>query len=205
MDNAPPCFSKAFFNPYRCDKSWKERFMYLHPGVEAYLRQVLFVGLRRNGVNYQEAREFVYENRLVEQFPDHFKTLFGIDWMGFIQPDALLCTLWDLYRKQTKPVRHRVFHGLRSYDEEFFRMCYAIDLSFVESLSKYLFLHYQHDFLPPLKDLMLPRVGKNGVPPSTVIKKFSAGTKPRYSDTEDDFRQFKLLLSEIGIYSEEGV
>ena len=202
MDHTP-CFSKPFFNPYRSGETWKERFMFLHPALEAYLRQILFVGLRRKGVNYADARRFVYENRLVENFPEHFKTLSGLDWATFIQPNPRLGALWDLYKKQTNLVRHRVFHGLRSYDEAFFRLCYLIDLRLIDTLCQHLLDHFQHDFLPPLKDLDLPRVGKTGVSPNTVIKKFLTGTRPRYSDSEDDMQQLRAFLSGLGISTDE--
>ncbi len=200
MNNFPSCFQKAFFNDFRHTGSWKDRFMYIHPGVEAYLRQILFVGLRRHGVNYADATKFVYENRLVEGFTTHFPVLFNSDWNVFIQPSPTLSLLWDLYENETQPVRNRVFHGMRDYSDELFQLCYSIDIGLIEAISHHLNGQFQHDFLPPLKSLNLPRVGRHGVTGTSILGRLRRGRSPRYSSTPAELAQLRQDLRGITIY-----
>ncbi len=174
--------------------------MNLHPGVEAYLRQILFIGLRQHRVNYLNARRCVYDYRVVEDFTAHFQALFGHAWNTFIQPNAKLALLWNLFNDQTKPIRNRVFHGMRDYHDDMFQLCYSIDLGLIEEIGTQLVSHYQHDFLPPLKSLGLPRVGKQGVAPNQILNSLRSGKSPRYSDSAAEIQQLRTNLTGITIY-----
>jgi hypothetical protein len=56
-----------------------------------------------------------------------------------------------------------------------------------------------HDFLPPLKTLGLPRVGKNGVKPSQVLKRLRIGKGPRYSDSPAELEAVRQALAAGGV------
>jgi hypothetical protein len=61
-------FDKPFFNRFRSNGSSRDRFMNIHPGVEAYQKQILFIGLRYKGVGYDNQEGLNKLEKILEDY-----------------------------------------------------------------------------------------------------------------------------------------
>lgn len=106
-------------------------FLKIHSASEALMRRVLFIGLRKNYVRYEDANTFLYNNDVTpgREYGSKFDKLYphGLSFDQIINEDDLLKTIWPLWLKFAKPVRNNVSHGKKSYGDDWYITCIQIN------------------------------------------------------------------------------
>lgn len=112
-------------------------FINIHRGVEAYLRRLLFIGLRLNGVQYKTASEVVCmsysNNRDLIKNTIKLISLNTIALEDLEEQNSDFKALLQLFFEFTSVYRNRVFHGVEGeiYDSLTLQYCYLIDKSLI--------------------------------------------------------------------------
>lgn len=112
-------------------------FIKIHKGVEGYIRRLLFVGLRINGVKYETSLEVInmsYLNnrellkKTIELLTKNTKTL-----TDFESKNNDFKELENLFFDFTSIYRNRVIHGIfeKISDQIVLKHCYYIDMYFI--------------------------------------------------------------------------
>jgi hypothetical protein len=113
-------------------------FIKIHKGVEGYIRRLLFIGLRLNGVKYETASEVInmsYLNnrellkKTVELVTRNTNTL-----TGFENHNSDFKEIINLFFDFTSIYRNRVIHGVYENinDQTILKHCYYIDKYLIE-------------------------------------------------------------------------
>jgi hypothetical protein len=122
-------------------------FVNLHVGIESYLKRLLFIGLRLNGVQYKTATEVVSMTNLqnrqlikktIKLISQNKKTL-----TDFENHNTDFKVILDLFFEFTSVYRNRVVHGVDEiiYDNTILRYCYFIDKCLIREFEMTLISH----------------------------------------------------------------
>jgi hypothetical protein len=191
---------RAKLSPTKQSKS--DHFVTTHAASEAALRRLLFVGMRRKLVTYDNANHWINNHNIIfplkggdgKNFIGYYDALFPKRWDDLLQAEAGLSDLWSLWNGFAKTIRSHRAHAIRRYDDEWFDVALAIDRLFMMRLNKAIdpriggspFKHLKH--LSP----RLPR-GDSTIDVESLLKiKKKAKPRPTISLTDAKSRLANL-------------
>lgn len=162
-------------------------FLTTHAVSEAALRRVLFVGLRRRGVPYKAAQDWMDHHHITfgkargdGKFVAYFDRLFEQDWAATLGAVEGLDELWVLWNDYAKPIRNHLAHALRKYKDDWLDVALSVDRLFMMRLDEAI-----NPVIggTPFADLRLlsPRLsrGDANVTPESVLAIRSANPRPK--------------------------
>ena len=173
-------------------------FLSLHGSTEAVLRQILFAGLRLNGVTYQEARDWLFHNDNTpdkQKYPNLFDRLYSArqaTWSGVIAGVSGLDQAWNLWLNFSKIIRNHISHGIRKYKEEWLIAAIHADQELLIRLDLALAPMLGGSVASNLTKLnpRLP-IGQSGVD----LVKLTGRSKPKYPRTNVSLTDAKSMLA----------
>lgn len=107
-------------------------FLKTHAASEALFRRLIFIGLRRNGITYNEASDWLHHNDTTPALGSYdvqFDRLYGpaLTFQGMLSGSRRLNDLWALWTDFSKIIRNHLTHGMRRYSDAWLTCGVRID------------------------------------------------------------------------------
>lgn len=161
---------------------------------EGYLKRLLFISLRLNGIKYSNCQEIVTNAKqnlnLTDQLEVSFSALIGHSYSQIKFDDPELDLLQVCILRYCRPIRNKISHGADyKIQEDILRICTWATQEFVKKIESHLHQQRKLSAFDKPREWGAKKIGKKEIP-TPILKQFGFRIVSKF-DTNTIRKHFK--------------